>query len=1516
MVEDKLNKWCEQLLDTGKGNNLINFKDKSSVEVLCPDFTTLFSKAEKSTCFEIFNLKTDDENLVKSKLSKNEFIEKYEGKIKANQALIYNQYQDPITVLKNIEKKARTHIEETVVNVAYVAFGFIHWFEDTDEKTKFKAPILLIPVSINIKSPVEPIRIQTQDEIILNPTFAFKLQNEFGIQLPLYTEGDDLFSYFENINNVIAKLKWVISFEAEIGIFSFLKINMYKDLKENSQIVLQNNNILSLLGENTNQQNLVTSQEFDIEKLHNVVDCDASQSNAVLMAKEGKSFVLQGPPGTGKSQTITNIIAECINDNKTVLFVSEKLAALNVVYDKLKKAGLEEFCLELHSHKANKKNVIGELCRTIMLPKSALADRAKNELQEKDNAEINLDNYTNELHKKNEVINLSLYELFEELSSFAEYKDVDYFIKKIENKSDEFYKLAIDTFSKIEKISEFIGNDYRDHFWYGINPNNYLYETKFIFKKYLLILESICKNFREVSNDLYKNYKIEIDNISQIITTLEFLNLKLKSNLITPNLLDKNVLEKTIDLLIKMQSLAKIILEENKIINEYFTGEIYNENGKELYNLLAKDYKSKIKRLFNGNYKNIIKKLRGISKGNKKVNYNTALKCLDALKIIQENTNIFLNLEQELPCRLGKDYIGINSNFELILCELKNLFDILNKNVNFETLKNLDIETFNSENENMLKVQKVLDYDIGEYSKLLADANSFFNFNIFNIDTKEFDELQSKFNMCVENFDSFETWIEFNNCLEELDSLGILDFYNYLIENGTKPNEIIGVFSKLFYSQWIDYIIRNSEVFSSLGRISHDKALETFIEKDKLYFEINKATIKQNVSEKRPVPEMIAPGSAASIILREGEKKRNQKNIRELLSSAGDFIQVVKPCFLMSPLSVSTYLEPNINFDVVIFDEASQIFPQDAAGAIYRGKQLIVVGDSKQMPPTNFFNAITNDTEEDEYNDATSFESILDLCSSTLPQCRLKWHYRSRYEQLISFSNQNYYGGELVTFPSSVTDKENIGVDYVFTNGTFDRKTKTNEEEAQKVVDLIYDHFENFPERSLGVVAFSISQQALIEKLLNKKRIENPSKEKYFSMHEEEPFFIKNLETVQGDERDTIIFSVAYAKDQSGKFYLNFGPLNKEGGERRLNVAVTRAKHNIKLVTSIHHYDIDLSRTESVGTEKLKNYLDYAENGTALNNSTAKEVDAINFDKLNFEKSVANFLREKGYEVETGVGLSSIKIDIAVKKPKSKDYAIAIECDGKTYNSFKTTRDRDRLRREVLSRMGWNYYRIWSLDWFKNNQTEKKRLLNFIDKNIAPDHKKQENNNENITFLENYSQINDIFKNYEKADEVKLARKNKDNILKTIKDILEVEAPLSEEWLLKRIAFMFGGRQKVTSVIQREFASLMWNCKENGIVRRDGFLYLMYKDIPFLRLPPKNDEPRPIEYISLEELSLGLEEVLKQNISITKDGLFKIIASQLGYSKVNQNVFNRLEIALQKLYKQITYINGIIKFNK
>lgn len=1532
MDTKKLDKWADLLLDTGKRNNLINFKDTrvSTVEVLLPSSDALFQKVDGATSFEVFDPKIIEEDDAEeaskpeqlqievpeeasNASGKASFLAQYSGKIKRqNQILLYNSATNPIAAVKNIEKKAREFIEETGVNVAYMAFGFIHWKESDTSNGVFRAPILLVPIQLEQASAVEPYFIKSsEDDIIVNPTFSYKMDAEYGVKLPEYND-ERLTVYLEKVTRLVAKLQWTVTAECKIGIFSFLKINMYRDLKDNANVILANQNVRQLLGEPTDTGKLYGDEETadsvtnPLVELHSVVDADSSQIEAIEMAKSGKSFVLQGPPGTGKSQTITNIIAECLSDGKKVLFVSEKMAALNVVYDKLKQAGLAEFCLQLHSHKANKKDVIADICHTLRAGKSAVSSKAAEEIAIKEKAQHQLDAYAVELHKLRPVIEKSLYQLYESYAAFRSMPDVEYPIPQLSSKGEAY---LTETASLLEQYVDYIpsiGYDYRKNPWYGYINQDTSYQSKNELKSDLSIFSHFLQILIPLQQEISEKYGIRCDSIEDVHIWNSFFGFAATSKLITPSLLNRVHFDTVTSALRELQTQSTDILAVRSVLSAVFDDDIYKLDGAAYHKRLTKQFGGTFSRLFNAEYKQLITDLRLCKKDGKKPSYNEAVTMTERLSYYQQKNLEFVEAETPIKAFLGEAYHGVETEWDYVAEQMSVLEGIFSNNVAFGALEQYD--SFASERSVFADYHHRLETAFAACSAdVLKRVDGYFDCAILDVDAVPCILVLPKLTGCLNEMDKLDNWCHFRNLLSKLDDKQVVPYVNAAIGQNIDPKHIVDAFRKQFYYQWIDSILSENPVLSTFNRISQDKAICTFSEKDTEQFEINKAKIRAELSSMRPSLDMIASGSALAILLREGEKKRKQKSIRTLLAETGELVQRIKPCFLMSPLSVSTYLTPDsVHFDVVVFDEASQIFPQDAIGAIYRANQMIVVGDSKQMPPSNFFNAtIEVGDNDEETGDVTDFESILDLCSTSMQQLRLRWHYRSRYEQLITFSNKNFYDSDLVTFPSSKVDAPGIGVDYYHVEGVFDRKSHTNRKEAEFVVDLIYQNIEKYPNRSLGVVAFSVAQQDLIDKLLSKRRQSTPEKEYFFKNDGNEPFFIKNLETVQGDERDTIIFSIAYGIDAQGRLLHNFGPLNRVGGERRLNVAVTRAKCNVQLVSSMHYTDIDLKHTSAEGAKLLREYLDYAENGSIALERAISISPFEQFDS-DFELEVCDYLRSKGFSVDTQVGCSGFRIDLGLKLPDSSDYVLAIECDGATYHSLKNARDRDRLRQEILERMGWKFYRIWSTDWFRNKSVEQLRLLEAAAdavKNPTKVEAKSTDDQPTESFEEVAVEKHFEFPFYKAADIYKLSRQYFSRDFKAmIKAILEIEAPLSEDLLLKRIAWCFG-REKVTSVVQRNYEQQMYGYQQYGIIRRNGFLYLnTEKEIQF-RGP--GDIERDIKQIAPEELAAGMFEILKQNVTADKNGLYRSLAAQCGVARVGKAINVAMDVALDVLKDRI-----------
>ncbi|HEX7348464.1 MAG TPA: DUF3320 domain-containing protein [Rhodanobacteraceae bacterium] len=437
----------------------------------------------------------------------------------------------------------------------------------------------------------------------------------------------------------------------------------------------------------------------------------------------------------------------------------------------------------------------------------------------------------------------------------------------------------------------------------------------------------------------------------------------------------------------------------------------------------------------------------------------------------------------------------------------------------------------------------------------------------------------------------------------------------------------------------------------------------------------------------------------------------------------GPDFAALAPCMLMSPLSIAQFLPTDHQlFDLVIFDEASQVAPWDAIGAIARGKQVVIAGDQRQMPPTSFFNRGTGDGDDDTEED---LESILDECiAAGVPQHSLTWHYRSRHESLIAFSNHEYYHDALVTFPAPDTRDSAVSLRRVSGRYAPGNGGRRNELEAKaivaEVVRRLTDPVFVRAQQTIGIITLNAEQQQLVDDLLDQARREHPEIEAFFNTDLPEPVIVKNLETMQGDERDLIMLGVGYGPtDLGGKtMSMNFGPLNKEGGWRRLNVAVTRARQEVLLFTSFDASMIDLGRTSARAVRDLRHFIEFAEHGPKA--IAAAIHGSLGGYESPFEESVADGLRRKGWETHPQIGVSRFRIDLGVVNPERPgDYLVGIECDGATYHSAATARDRDKIRAEILRGLGWRLLRVWSTEWWVNASGALERLDQLLRAELA-----------------------------------------------------------------------------------------------------------------------------------------------------------------------------------------------------
>ncbi|NNJ05942.1 DUF3320 domain-containing protein [Streptomyces sp. PKU-MA01144] len=570
--------------------------------------------------------------------------------------------------------------------------------------------------------------------------------------------------------------------------------------------------------------------------------------------------------------------------------------------------------------------------------------------------------------------------------------------------------------------------------------------------------------------------------------------------------------------------------------------------------------------------------------------------------------------------------------------------------------------------------------------------------------------------------DSFgpEAWTRCADALTLLRRYHLDGLPDQLARREVSAEDFPAAMERAVLTAWVEHQLATDSRLKPMRAMERDQLVERFQRADQDLVAAAHAEVIAACNSRRPRRTTVGQ---AAVIRREAEKQRRHMPVRHLLKQTCDVVRLVKPCFMMSPLTVSRFLPPDFEFDVVIFDEASQVLPQDAVNSVYRGKALIVAGDQKQLPPTSFFAAAGDSDDGDEWDEdaADGFDSILDMCkaSGVLRGLPLRWHYRSRHENLIAFSNHEFYDDSMVTFPGALEQGPDIGVEFIKADGVYDRGgSSDNPIEATEVAQRVIHHFDTRPEHTLGVVALSKAQAEAIEEAVQKARAARPDLDHHFTEGRLDGFFVKNLETVQGDERDVVILSIGYGPDHRGKLLSAFGPINREGGWRRLNVAVTRARRRMEVVASFHGGDLPDSANKSV--QHLKRYLQYAQHGPAILRTEAADPEAA--PESPFEEEVIDVLRGWGYEVQPQVGVAGFRIDMAVRHPGAPGtYALGIECDGAMYHSSRAARDRDRLREAVLRDLGWRLHRIWGTDWYRNRRDAMARLRAAVETACAED---------------------------------------------------------------------------------------------------------------------------------------------------------------------------------------------------
>lgn len=1536
-MDKRIDSYKRKLLDTGRRNRLINFKKSyiSTVELITDDFYKLYEELTNGQVFtfaKLFDELDDfidlDESEVKDRLAnalgktvyyKKRYdsaeIEEIRTRFKPLKGQKY-VYSSSVTNLMNrvlllLKKKSQLYYEETGVNALYLCFGFLNYKE---EKQDYLAPLVLVPVSLHQKTIQDNFKIKALDEDYnLNENLIHKFNQEYKIDLKPNKEDMKLDEYLAYVNAKVSKLGFSVDEEVWLGLFSFSKIMLYRDISSNDDLI-KNSEVIkafcdkpSKLNQNQKLQEINLDYAEDISSQNQVLYADSSQYKSIYYAKKGLSFVLQGPPGTGKSQTITNILAELIGQDKKVLFVCEKKSALEVVYRNLKKKSLDIYALPLFDTKVNKKDIVKGIYENlvgIQDNRVTMSEKAKEILSSLDNSKKEFGNYLDTITTKLEPINLSLYDIVSLIEKYDDAPLLDFTIRNVLNVSDKAFKDYLNKISYFSAVLKTLGDKPEEHPFYLFNRNKLsLSEANSLKKSFkecydkIDILIKALQVFREklsIEINSFDHFQ-EVISFIEALTHLKHVDEKyLEYTNLTP-------LSEALDIIIKNY-------KENQILKKEFMSKyklsFLDLDSEALLTELKEKYNTKLKRAFG--FKKLDSMLEDYLLVKRNLKYDEEISDLEALNKYKKNYYETASKEILIKEKFEELYFGSLTNFDE-LKELINSLACVEKAKNYVTLLKpiKEVIALSNEEENSLFIEitkaKLIDSFNNSIDGLKA-LNEYFDYDL----TKENPLLiYKRLKLQLFEFERVNEYIDFIKAYQQIDSV-LNSFKKEALIKKVKADELTNAFIKRFMILYLDEYFLTHQNLESYTNTYLNKLLMKYQINDNKMFEIAKTKIKENVTNSWPQLDSIMSNNyEVKTLVSEANKKRKLKTLRVLFNEIPHILKDLKPIIMSSPLSVATYLDPNkYHFDCVIFDEASQITAENAIGAMYRSDQVIIVGDNEQLPPTSFFDSVDDEEDEEDYN---IYESILDQALVTLPKIMLKWHYRSKDESLITFSNNEIYH-DLTSFPSFI-QSENLGVKYVYVeDAIYEHGKRVNMKEAKKVVDLVIEHIKVNPSKSLGVVTFNMAQQAYIERLINKQRILDPTIEEFFNEDKIESFFVKNLETVQGDERDVIILSTTFGKDEKNKISMNFGPINKDGGYRRLNVAITRAKEKVILCSSMRPSDFKMESTNNRGVIMLHDYIDFASKAyesTFLGND---EIDGV-------ISSINKQLNEKGYKTVTNLGCSGYHIDLAVKSPfNENEFALAILSDGKNYQALKTIRDKNHLMDEVLKQRGWKLLHVWSLNYEKN----KTAILDEILKLINDGYKEEKYlDKEPVQFEikteKNELKVEELFSFYPDAKKIindklmDLADK-----ITTLDLIVNELAPIKIDELKKLVLPLYGKSRlsdSVSLLIDKDIEALMDTKKYYkviGFILKSSNLYgVSFRRYQFgLYYPDVND-------IYVEELENGFEAIISKIKTSSRKILFQTFNELVGYAKGSTLTFNTFDNVLNILQDK-----GVIKVDK
>ncbi len=1234
-------------------------------------------------------------------------------------------------------RDARLLEEEQGASILFLGLGFLRWREDDASARDFHAPLILLPVDLSRSTGRTQFTVHLREQD-LEPNLSLRslLHNDFAIDLPDLPETDDWrpSDYYRSIEPSIAlRPGWVVERDIPIlGFYSFAKFIMWRDLHDDDLIgrsAVGHGLIERLLGSGFEPDDSLSRQEENLDvrfsdprQLGHVLDADSSQTDVIEAAREGKNLVVQGPPGTGKSQTIANIIAVAARDRKTVLFVAEKRAALEVVHARLEQCGLGSLCLELHSRKANRKMALAELERTLDEGRPQAVNEAEYDELRRLRDELNV--YTDRLHRVDGGSGETPYRIIGELAKLratgCPLPDGG-LVASVASWNREEFRQRLERVHELAELTERCGRE-TTHIWRGVRRRL----TPMDRDRLGVTLDQglrLLNNLGEALDQAAAATSIGSTGMHSLEASVAAVEARLDAlhemPELVPVLLRSGVLREQLTRARTAVRMVSLLQTKRDDLLKDVTPNALNDPWGDVISMLRTHGSSPFQWL-NRAYRRALARLRSA--------HRQELPRTTDERIVLARRILDLQLERRDLAQhsdfandaFGRYWLGEDTDGQVLDAAIQWI----------EAQKQNHVDTLKTEVDRCPergRLAEITQYLRSAHAKWrtcwqsIVDTLDVCSRDAFNLDSVTDVALPTVRDRLLEwqrDRDGLDNWHRLQAAARACEEMGLSEFRARLGDG-----RLGAALAKdtLRYA-WAEAVWR---------RITKDDPELEQLDGDERTAKANAFRRADNRLKEAAAREIalihnlsLPTGSAGQMGVVRGEisKKRRHLALRTLLDRAGDAVTRIKPVFLMSPISVAQFLKPGgLTFDVVVIDEASQVRPADALGAVARSRHLIVVGDAKQLPPTSFFDRQVegDDDDGDEADDvkyrasqAADMESILTLCTArTVPEAPLSWHYRSQHDSLIAVSDRTFYGDRLIYPPSPERAAQGQGLTFTKVNGEYRSKKRDNPHEARTVANEVLQHARNHPHMTLGVATFSIAQRDAILNELEALRRDHLELEAFcreeVAEDAREPFFVKNLESVQGDERDVIFVSVGYGRDEGGSLAQRFGPVSQEGGERRLNVLFTRAKRHCRVFSSITHDDIRADIARNAGPRILKRFLQFAQTGEMeLPVVTGRGAESP------FEEAVAATLRSHGYVVDEQIGVDRFRIDLAVRDPEKEGrFLLGIECDGARYHSARWARERDRLRQEVLERKGWIIHRIWSTDWFQRPESETRRVL-------------------------------------------------------------------------------------------------------------------------------------------------------------------------------------------------------------